>query len=96
MKRMACSRVAGPRNLSGFHQYDGQKPVQQGAQNALVETIEPRPLLRRLQALLLGGRIVVNDIRFDGAVLLEEARQVHDQVADYGKSRAGGATRQAP
>src|SRR5207302_203513 len=45
-----------------------------GAQDALVEAVELLALLRRLQPLALGRRIVVDHVGLDRVVLLEELR----------------------
>jgi hypothetical protein len=67
--------------LSGFHQNDGHGRAA-GAQDALVQAVELFALFGRLQALLLGRRIVVDQVRLDRVVLLEELGHVDDQVAD--------------
>ena len=51
------------------------------AQDALVQAVQLVALLGRLQALLLGRQLVVDEVRLDRVVLLEELRHVDDQVA---------------
>jgi len=53
-----------------------------GTQDALVKTVQFFTVFRRLQALTLRGRIVVDQVRLDRVVLLEELGHIHDQVAD--------------
>src|SRR5690606_25629618 len=54
-----------------------------GAENAFVEAVEPRPLLRRLAALGGGRGLVVLQIGLDLPVLVEERLLVYHQVADH-------------
>ncbi|SAK98478.1 hypothetical protein AWB79_07602 [Caballeronia hypogeia] len=57
------------------------------AQNALVETVELVALHRRLQALLFRRRRVIDQIRLDRMILVEELREVADQVAHHRQTR---------
>ena len=57
------------------------------AQDAFVQAVQLVALLGRLQALLLGRRLVVDEVRLDRVVLLEELRHVDDQVADHRQAR---------
>ena len=60
-----------------------------GAQNALVQAIEFVAFFRALQTLFFGRHGVVDQVRFDRVVLLEELRHVHDQIANYGQAGQG-------
>src|SRR5439155_19283011 len=53
------------------------------AEDAFVQPVELFPLFGRLQTLLFRRRRVVDQIRLDRMVLLEELAHVHDQVADH-------------
>ena len=67
-----------------------------GAEDALVESIQLFAVLGRLQPLLLGRRGIVDEIRLDRVVLLEELAHVDDQVANHGQPRQGAGSRPAP
>ena len=87
MKRYACSSPAGPTNLSGIPPERRAGGRAARAQDALVQAVQLFALLRRLQPLLLGRRLIVDQIGLDRVVLLEELRHVHDQVADHRQAR---------
>src|SRR4029079_18170506 len=54
-----------------------------GAKDAFVQSVELFARLRRLQPLFFRRRRVVDDIRLDRMILLEELAHVDDQVADH-------------
>src|SRR5574340_167540 len=56
------------------------------AQDALVESVELGAVGGGLQALALGRRLVVDDVRSDRMVMVEEARHVDHEIADHGEA----------
>ncbi|SAL86177.1 hypothetical protein AWB67_07134 [Caballeronia terrestris] len=57
------------------------------AQNALVKTIQLVAFFRRLQALLLRRRRVVDQVRLDRMILIKKLREVANQIAHHRQPR---------
>ncbi len=81
-KRQDCSSAAGPRNLSGFHQNDGQEVEQQAHR---MHSYRPSSWSRSAGALAMlhfRYRILIDQVGFDARYWCVELLQVDNQVAD--------------